>query len=172
MKKYIPSEALKELINDVEVCSYRLVDGTYLIAEVVDHDLENNVLHVADPLQLSHNNLHSKTYLRPWLDTRPDETVQLSGDKVIGFTETPFDLKLHYHQYFLIEKLQNILTEEEIFKLLFQNDNPQVDNLDFMEDDSSEEWKVDNGIDNSSGLKEDSVMDYHMKWRKKHQGNN
>ena len=43
-----------------------------------------------------------------------------------------------------------------------------------MDDDEGEEWKIDNGISDSSGLQEDkgyqSTSDYHSEWRKKHKG--
>ena len=171
---FIPSEALKAFLNDISVCSYRLVDGTYIIAENIDTDEENNILNIAAPLQLTFDDLEQKSYLRPWIDTEEDELVQLAGDKIIGFTETPFALKLHYHRYFLIDKLKDIMTDNEINNLLFENTDPPVDNQDLIDDDEGEEWKIDNGISDSSGLQEDkgyqSTSDYHSEWRKKHKG--
>ena len=70
-------------------------------------------------MQLTFDDLEQKSYLRPWLDTEEDELVQLAGDKIVGFTETPFALKLHYHLYFLIYKLKDIITDNEINNLLF-----------------------------------------------------
>jgi len=35
-----PSEELKDYINECPIQSYRLVDGSYMIAEEVDHDME------------------------------------------------------------------------------------------------------------------------------------
>jgi hypothetical protein len=100
--------------------------------------------------------------LQPWLDTEDDDLVQICGDKIVGTTDTPFHLKMHYHRYFIVEKLQNVLTPREMSSILKQMFNPPVDNQDLMEDiEEGEEWKVDK-----------STMDYHMEWRKKHKGNN
>jgi hypothetical protein len=172
---HIPSEALKALLADIDICSFRLVDGTYLIAENIDTDSDNNILHIAAPLQLKFSDVDERTYMLPWLDTEEDELVQLSGDKIIGFTETPFELKLHYHKYFIYQKLRNILSEGEIDKLLFGNNKPQVDNQDLMDDYEGEEWKVDKGIDDSTELKSDkgyqTTSDIHMEWRNKFKNN-
>lgn len=171
---FIPSEALKAFLNDITICSYRLVDGTYLIAENIDTDVENNILHIAAPLQLAFDEIEHKSYLRPWLDTEDDELVQLAGDKIVGFTETPFALKLHYHRFFILEKLQNVLSEGELNNFMDEMFNPPVDNQDFTDDD--EEWKIDKGVDDTPGLKKDkgyqSTSDVHTEWRKKFRDNN
>ena len=49
---YKPSEDLKKYLSEVDIISYRLVDGTYLIAEECDRDVENNILYLAGALQL------------------------------------------------------------------------------------------------------------------------
>jgi hypothetical protein len=159
--KYNPSEDLKQYLHECSIQSYRLVDGTYLIAEEVDRDEHNNILYVAGALEFIIER-SGKSYLQPWLDTEDDDLVQICGDKIVGTTDTPFHLKMHYHRYFIVEKLQNVLTPREMSSILKQMFNPPVDNQDLMEDiEEGEEWKVDK-----------STMDYHMEWRKKHKGNN
>lgn len=174
---YKPSEALTEFLNEMQLYSYRLTDGSYIVAEYVDADDDNGILNIASPLELSFDDITEKTYFRPWLDVIDEELVQLSGDKIIGFTETPLQLKLHYHKYFLVQKLQDVLTDDEIDKLLFGNTYPPVDNQDLTDNDyeEGEEWKIDNGISNSDDLQNDngyqSTTDYHIQWRKKHKDN-
>ena len=47
-----------------------------------------------------------------------------------------------------MEKLNDVLTPNEMKDVIDQMFNPQVDNQDFMDEDEDEEsWKVDNGID-------------------------
>ena len=173
---FIPSEELKAFLNDISICSYRLVDGTYLIAENIDTDEENNILHLAAPLQLTFDDIEQRSYLRPWLDAEDDELVQLAGDKIVAFAETPFALKLHYHRFFIVEKLRNVLTESELNNFMNEMFNPPVDNQDFIDDNEGEEWKIDKGIDDTPGLKKDkgyqSTSDFHAEWRKRHKGNN
>jgi hypothetical protein len=176
--KYEPSEELKDYINDCPIQSYRLVDGSYVIAEEVDHDVDTNVLYIAGALSFEFGN-RGKGFLRPWLDTQDDDLIQLVGDKIVGRSDTPFELKLHYHRYFVMDKLKNILTPNEIDTVIEEMFKPPVDKLDSSEDsdemEEGESWKVDNGIDDSPGLKEDtgfkSPIDIHMEWRRKHKNN-
>ena len=109
---YRPSEDLKKYLSECEIKSFRLVDGAYLIAEEIERNEDYNVLYLAAPLELCFERGH--TYLKPWLDSEEDELVQVSGDKIIGTTETPFHLKMHYHRYFIVEKLHNVLTPNEL----------------------------------------------------------
>ena len=169
MSDYIPSDDLKQHMRDAAIISYRLVDGSYLLAEEIDADEENNIIYIADALEL--NVVGSRAYFGLWLDTEEDEMIQLVGDKIIGRAETPLHLKMDYHRYFILQKLKNILTKDEISKVVEEMFNPPVDNQDFTDDnEEGESWKVDNGINNSEDLK--SVYDVHLEWRKKHKGNN
>ena len=168
---YSPSDDFKNYINECDIMSYRLVDGTYLIAEEFERDEETNVIYMTGALQLSFDDNTQKSFLRVWLDTDDDELIQLAGDKVIGLTPTTFPLRMHYHRYFLMDKLNQVLTPKEMKDVIDEMFNPPVDNQDFTDDnEEGESWKVDNGISNSEDLK--SVYDVHLEWRKKHKGNN
>ena len=163
--KFNPSEDLKKHLHACSICSYRLVDGSYLIAEEVERDEQNNILYVAGALELVTEHT-GRSYFKYWLDSEDDDLVQISGDKIVGTTDTPLHLKMHYHRYFIVEKLHNVLTPRELKSVLKQMFNPPVDDQDLMENiEEGDEWKVDNGIAKSP-------MDYHMEWRKKHQSNN
>lgn len=164
---FIPSEALRELIDDVYLMSYRLVDGSYIIAEQIDHEEENNLMHVTMPVQVDIDENTQKTFLRPWLDCEEDELVTIAGDKIIGLTETPFDLKLHYHRYLLYQKLHNVLSVDELEDVLKEILKPQVDNLDSTD---VEEWKTEEK-DSTYDFKQ-PLSDVHTEWRKKFRDNN
>lgn len=171
---FIPSEALKELIDDIYLMSCRLVDGTYLIAEWIETEEENNIMHVASPVQVNFDEKTQKSFLRSWLDCEEDELVTIAGDKIIGFSETPFHLKLHYHRYLIFQKLQNVLTDSELEDVLKEILKPQVDNLDSSEDDEGEEWKAEeksNSLEEFFDFKQ-PLSDVHTEWRKKFRDNN
>ena len=157
-----PSEELKKLLNETDIMSYRTTDGCYVIAEEVDYEESLNITYVASPLEFVLEE-SGKGYLKPWLISEEEEVVEIFGDKIVGRTETAFDLKMHYHRYFIVEKLRNVLTKQELNSILQEMFNPQVDNQDLAEEEPS--WKMDNGISQKS------PMDYHMQWTKKHQGN-
>ena len=166
--KFNPSEELKNYLHGCPIQSYRLVDGTYVIAEEVDRDENYNVLYLSGVLEFKIER-SGRAYLVPWLDSEEDDYVQVSGDKVVGTTDTPFHLKMHYHRYFIVEKLQGLLTPKEMESVINQMFKPPVDDQDFTDEiTEGEEWKVDNGISNSKDLK--STMDYHTEWRRKYSG--
>lgn len=170
--KYNPSDDLKEHLRESAIMSYRLVDGSYLIAEEVDYDEGSNIIYIAGALELEYASRNGKSFLKPWMATEEEEMIIISADKIIGRAETPMHLKIHYHKYFLVEKLHEHLTRgelEEVMNLIF---NPQVDKQDLTdeEEDSSESWKVDHGITDNKNFK--SVSDYHTEWRRKHQRKN
>ena len=117
--KFNPSEDLKHYLHECSIQSYRLVDGTYLIAEEIERDEHNNILYVAGTLEFVTEHT-GKSYFKTWLDSEDDDLVQISGDKIVGTTDTPFHLKMHYHRYFIVEKLHNVLTPRELKSVLKQ----------------------------------------------------
>jgi hypothetical protein len=170
-----PSQDLKDYLQESAIMSYRLVDGSYVIAEEVDYEEGSNIIYISGALELDRKNTDGKIYLKPWMATEEEEMIIISADKIIGRSDTPLHLKVHYHKYFIIEKLHNHLSKgemEEVMNLMF---NPQVDNQGLTEEeeeyeDETESWKVDNGISDSNDL--NSISDIHSEWRKKYKGNN
>ena len=143
---YKPSEDLADYLTDIPITSYRLVDGTYLLAEEVDYDEESNIIYLDGPLMLEYTAAGAYS-LQPWIDNEPEDYVQLVGDKIICRVNTPMDLKVHYNRYYVLNNLQNTLTEEEMNEVIDQITNPLVDNLDYLNDFSkpspnyNKEWR-------------------------------
>ena len=159
MSNYTPSDDLKEYLYDCNIMSYRLVDGSYIIAEEYDVDDSTNVVSIVAPLLIEFSSRSGRSYMQPWIMTPEDELVYLSGDKIVARAETTLELKLHYHKYFLVEKLQHVLTDKEIHEVIKQIFKPEVDNLDFKENYENF-WENDN-----------SINDVHLKWREKYKNN-
>lgn len=149
---YKPSDELTDHINSMDIQSYRLVDGSYLVAEEIDCDEVNNVLFIAGALALERDGDDGKAYLRPWLDNDGDDLVQLLGDKIIGRTDTPFALKLNYYRYFIHTQLKEALSNSALEDLF----NDQVDNQDLTDDSEFNQ----------------PLSDIHTQWRKKFRDNN
>ena len=180
MSDYNPSDDLKQYLRESNIISYRLVDGSYILAEEVDYDTEANIAYIGGAVLLETSQT-GRTYMQPWLFTDSDEVIELFGDKIVGRSETPFDLKIHYHRYYLIGKLKHSLSKGELDQVLKEMFNPPVDNQDLTdeyeyEEEEEEGWKTDNGIPTEKSLKPDygfeSTSDYHMNWRRKFKGNN
>jgi len=157
---YNPSEDLKKHVQETDIMSYRTTDGSYVVAEEVDYEESLNITYVAGALELDINSKTGKSILKPWLMSNDDEVVEIFGDKIVGRAEASFELKMHYHRYFITEKLMGILTQKEMDMIINDMFKPQVD-----KQDTTHDWIPDNGIN------QQSAMDYHMQWRKKHQGN-
>jgi hypothetical protein len=164
MSEFKPSEDLTQYLNEWGIMSYRLVDGSYVIAEEVDHDEENNILYIAGALELNTDINTGKGYFKPWLDSEDDELIQLVGDKILARSETPLKYKSHYHKYYLLQQVKINLSEEEIDDVLNQISNPLVDNLDYSEGDDGydEDWGM--------GFNQ-PLSDIHKEWRSKFKDN-
>ena len=91
------SENLGDYLTDIPITSYRLVDGTYLLAEEVDYDEESNIIYLDGPLMLDHT-VDGTYSLKPWIDNEPEDYVQLLGDKIICRVNTPMSLKISYNR--------------------------------------------------------------------------
>lgn len=149
---YNPSEDLKNHVNETDVMSYRTTDGSYILAEEIDYEESLNITYVAGALELVIDTMSGKSFLKPWLMSSDEEVVEIFGDKIVGRAQASFELKMHYHRYFITEKLMGILTQKEMDMLLNDMFKPPVD-----KQDSSNDYT--------------SAMDYHMQWRKKHSKN-
>jgi hypothetical protein len=164
MSEFKPSEDLTDYLNDWGIMSYRLVDGSYILAEEIDCDEQTNILYIAGALELRTDINTGKSYLTPWLESDDDELIQLVGDKIIARSETPLNYKSNYHKYYLSEQIKFNLSEEEIDDVLNQISNPLVDNLDCLEGNDSyeEDWGM--GFDQP-------LSDIHKEWRSKFKDN-
>jgi hypothetical protein len=164
MSDFKPSEDLIDHLNDLGIMSYRLVDGSYLIAEEVDHDEENNILYIAGALELNTDIDTGRGYFKPWLDSEDDELIQLVADKILARSETPIKYKVHYHKYYLLEQLRNNLSETELKDVLNQMFKPLVDKLDWSDDyeEDEEDWGM--------GFNQ-PLSDVHKEWRSKFKDN-
>jgi hypothetical protein len=164
MSEFKPSEDLTDYLNNWAIMSYRLVDGSYVLAEEVDHDEQSNILYIAGALEFKTDIITAKSYLTPWLESGCDELIQLAGDKIIARSETPLNYKSNYHKYYLSEQLKLNLNEEEIDDVLYQISNPPVDNLDYSEEGDSYEEDLGMNFDQP-------LSDIHEEWRKKFKDN-
>ena len=95
---YNPSDDLKDYLRESAIMSYRLVDGSYLIAEEVDYEEGSNIIYIAGALELEYGNKNGKSFLKPWMATEEEEMIIISADKIIGRSDTPLHLKMHYHK--------------------------------------------------------------------------
>jgi len=112
--------------DDEFLITYRLVDGTYLIAEEVDISEENSVIYVSNPLELIRSPEGCK--LIPWVIGDDDTCIELNANNIIARSETTKLISEYYYKY---------ITYDNILKAMYNkeddNDNDQVDNLDSLD---------------------------------------
>jgi hypothetical protein len=152
---YTPSEDLIEYADGFNIASYRLVDGSYIIAEEMDCDDENNVLYLDNVVELITDMKSGIIMMKPWLDSEENEFVRLAGDKIIGATETPIKYRLLYLKYLMAQRLQQIMDSTELESLNKELTYPPVDNPDLNENNSFYQ----------------PLSDIHSQWRKKFKDN-
>lgn len=113
------------------LCTYRLSDGSYLIAEELDVDENNGAIYIANPLELIRDS--STVKLRPWVVVDQDDIIELNSSTIISRSNTSKILISFYLKYIAYEKL--ITNISNIDKdLLNQDNNDELDNLDSIDD--------------------------------------
>ena len=69
---------------EATVFTYHLVDGSYIMAEEVDYDFEDNIIFVINPVKI--NQVEGKYQLSNWCITDPSQPVQLRDDMIIALS--------------------------------------------------------------------------------------
>jgi hypothetical protein len=105
---------------EATVFTYHLVDGSYIMAEEVDYDFEDNIIFVINPVKI--NQVEGKYQLSNWCITDPSQPVQLRDDMIIASSIAPTALKHNYFQFNMLHIMSNTLPKsefDEIVNLLF-----------------------------------------------------
>ena len=105
---------------EATVFTYHLVDGSYIMAEEVDYDFEDNIIFVINPVKIEQEN--GKYQLANWCITDPSQPVQLRDDMIIASSLAPTALKHNYFQFNMLHIMANTLPNaefDEIINLLF-----------------------------------------------------
>ena len=111
--------------------TYRLSDGTYLIAEELDVDEDNGAIYVANPIELIRDSTMVK--LRPWVIVDQDDIVELNSTNIISRSNSSEAVISYYLKYIAYEKLLTNISNIDK-DVLNQDDNDELDNLDSMDD--------------------------------------
>ena len=122
--------------TEATVFTYHLVDGSYIMAEEVDYDFEDNIIFVINPVKIEQ--AQGKYQLVNWCITDPSQPVQLKDDMIISSSIAPTALKHNYFQFNMLHLMKNHLTELEfnqIIKLIFpvvdSKETKQSGDIDF-----------------------------------------
>jgi len=109
--------------------TYRLSDGSHVIAEELEIDEDTGIIHIINPLELFNTNIDVR--LRRWM-LADDDPIELNTSQIIARSSTSPLLIKYYLKYITYDRLiNNIRNIEE--NTMHQDDNDDIDNLGSME---------------------------------------
>lgn len=141
--------ALNDYLKDYDLMSYRLLDGSHIVANEDHYDSDAESFYVTRPVEIKVDS-DGRCFLLPWLITEGDDLISIANRNIMSFAQPSLNLQIQYHRYILKTELNSILTEKEINVVLNQLFNHELDNQDT--------------IDNMDGL---DLPPRSLKWRLK-----
>lgn len=130
-----------EKILETEIFTYRLTDGSYIVAEELESD--NNVTYVALPAQIVYTDDY---HLTNWNITSAYDLTELNCSNIVSRADAPFELKAHYMKYLMICRSNQDEVDERM-KSLFDMDDDIFGELDEqipIEHSNRFNWKPEN----------------------------
>lgn len=147
--------SLIDNILQAEIYTYRLNDGSYIVAEEInveqEEDTDNDDFHhvsITCPAALFM--LESGIVLTDWNFTDVFDITELNPDNIVSRSEAPVELKIHYFKYVAKAKLRQEEKDEsfeELLSLLDEYDksnNDAFDKLDSFPYSKRWEWSPNN----------------------------
>ena len=136
----------KSKIEDASIFCYHLNDGSYIMAEEVDYDLDQEVIFVINPVKI--NLEEGKMRLTQWCMTEISQPVFLRDSSIVSSHEASTMLRRNYFQFGLYDMMSLILPKEEINEILkllspvvdSTNEEEELEDVDF---DFSKPYEVE-----------------------------
>lgn len=147
----LPEQISPEMLDEIleaNIYTYRLTDGSYIVAEEVDFELEEfedgdeyttDMIFVTMPGQIVFTDYGYQ--IVHWNLTSIHDLTELNVNNIVSRSEAPIDLKSHYFKFVLMNKVKENL-EEQLIEQLFTND--AFDKQDLNEHNRRWEWKPEN----------------------------
>lgn len=147
----LPEQMSSEMLDQIleaNIYTYRLTDGSYIVAEELDFDLEeledsdeyqSSVIFVTIPGQIVFTDYGYQ--IKHWNLTSIYDLTELNVNNIVSRSEAPIHLKSHYLRFVLINKIEENL-EEHLIEDLFTND--AFDKQDLNKHNRRWEWKPEN----------------------------
>ena len=134
---------LRDYLNQFELMSYRMRDGSSVVANEEYFDDESQTFAITRAVEIKVSG-SGKSFFIPWILTGDDEMVQIHKDNIIAAAPTSEDIQIQYHRYILKNNLQEHMTDNEIEIVLSQLFDDDLDNLDDVEIDGGyEDYTMD-----------------------------
>tara|TARA_E500000305_G_scaffold111391_1_gene123170 strand:+ start:3205 stop:3666 length:462 start_codon:yes stop_codon:yes gene_type:complete len=117
----------KEEIQSKDIFTYHLVDGSHIIAEEVDYDMDNDIVHIIAPVAMVDEDTGFS--LREWSVIEPGQVVHLRDSKVVAQSLAPYDLKKVYLEFNLLAHLHEVMKRSKAS----ETSTPEVDSNDLFD---------------------------------------
>ena len=137
-------DALMEGAEYINIYSYRLSDGSYIMAEEMEYDSYFDVLFLDLPVLIKQKRSGSIA-LEKWMyqpqfeeENIPPQPIELQCNKIIAKTEAPVSLKRDYIKYNFLDKLHGTMDEDE-----FKSMVDEIHSYDLDKKDSSSDPLID-----------------------------
>lgn len=137
-------DALMEGAEDINIYSYRLSDGSYIIAEEMEYDPHFDILFLDLPVSINQKR-NGSISLAKWMfqsefeeDDLQPQPIELHCNKIIAKTEAPVSLKRDYLKYNFLDKLHGTFDKDEFKSIL-----DEIHSYDLDKKDSSSDPTID-----------------------------
>jgi len=129
-------DALMDGAEDINIHSYRLSDGSYIMAEEMDYDPNFDILFLDLPVSIKQGR-KGNISLEKWMfqpeyeeEKVPAQPIELHCNKIIAKTEAPVSLKRDYLKYNFLDKLHGAFDEEQFQSILDEIHSYNLDKKD------------------------------------------
>ena len=129
-------DALMEGAEYINIYSYRLSDGSYIMAEEMNYDPHFDIIFIDLPVTI-HQKRNGVLTLDKWMfqsepneDGTPADPVELNPNKIIAKVEAPISLKREYIKYNFLYKMYESLDQEEFESLMVKLSSHDLDKKD------------------------------------------
>ena len=111
-------------LEEASIFTYHLTDGSYIMAEEVDYDFDDNIIFIINPVSIDLQ--ANKVQLTQWCITDHSEPIMLRDNAIIATHKAPMTLKRNYFQFNLFQILSQSLPPNE-FNEIFNMFSTVVD---------------------------------------------
>lgn len=120
---------VEEQLFEINLYTYRLNDGSYIIGEEINFDEEDCVLSMISPCRIIMH--EGGIALCDWIVSDFNDITQVNTSNIISRTEAPMDLKFLYTKYIQHSMKRQEYKDQKIEDMFNgnQNDSSPIDKL-------------------------------------------
>lgn len=128
---------LTEGLDTFEIYSYRLTDGSHIIAEVLEDDEFEDIVFMDQPVEICKTE-SGRLFLESWISQNITEDnfqpVEVYRSQIIAKSDVDEKLKEGYLRYVFLNSLKRQLGDKEFQSIIDEINNDNLDKLDSHED--------------------------------------